>query len=305
MIRGKIMRTQLIRLFILTFTLSILITSVGAQNYNNEDPTYRFSEHLKEGQEFTWIFSQYSIQYPEGNYSTETEHTYYDEYTYTDENGNEVVEIYTSVEVDDNFYDYPVIPQDTLYTVKLLKDLGNLTSNYYYDFYEESDEFFEVTLSDPNVIFDRDFLPPDALFRPTVIEFENGSTFNSIELEYEEQSRYMEEYSDDYTDSSSEDFNFEIFLENGIYTVKTQDTYRNETTTVEMRTDVDTGVTVYIYALIVGLDSQFEIEFSLYETVGIDLGNPSPNEELTLPLSPFFVYALLAVPIIVSKFRKQ
>ncbi len=303
------MGKQLIKLFFTLLLVSMLITSVSSQDEYYGDMTYRFSEHLKEGVELTWIFSQYSITAPDVTNSGPTTVTYYEESATTDEFGNEVTFTtqYVYDESNDDF-DFPDFPENTLYTVKIVKDLINMTENEYYDLYEEYDEYFEQSFSYSNGTEMMNFITPDAVIRPSIIEFDNGTQINAIEYQYKQQLEWEEESTEN-TDIIEgypyEEYSSDYYIRDGVYTEKSHFAYDNETYSTEIRTDVDTGVVVYIYSFYEGLDFRFEIELKLYETVGIDISNPGPNEELNLPLSPFFAYALLATPIFISKYRKR
>ncbi|OLS23432.1 MAG: hypothetical protein HeimC2_26360 [Candidatus Heimdallarchaeota archaeon LC_2] len=300
------MSSKLIRIIFTFVLLSILITSASGQDNYYEDPIYGFSERLKEGVEITWIIPQYSILMPEFNESEQTTiYTGYDEYTSTNENGDEVVETITYEYTEENYYyEYPDIPVNTLLEVIILKDLAKKTNSYYYsDFYDDSHEYFDMSVSKGNESEIIEFLSPDLLFRPSVLEFENGTVLNAIEYEYEQQQKYIED--ETFDGPNPEEFYLDFSIKDGVYIEKTNFSFENETNKLEMRVDVETGVLLYVYALSEGLDFRFEIEMKLHESAGINLNNAGPNEELSLPLSPFFVYALLIVPIIVSKFRRN
>lgn len=285
----------------------MLITNVSSQDEYYGDQTYRFSDRLQEGVEISWIFLQYSVVTPAITDSGPTTQTYYETYTSTDENGEEIESTTEYVYVEDSdYYDYPDIPENTIYMVKILKDLENMTENEFYDLYEEYDDYFETSVSNGNESEILNFITPGVVFNPSVIEFENGTKVNALQYQYEQELKWQEEYSETYTTIvEGEESSSEISLVDGVYTQKAYFKFENETNRFEVRTHVDTGVVLYIYSSSEGPDYKLVVELEVYETVGINLSDSGPNEELSLPLSPFFAYALLIMPIVISKIRKR
>ena len=150
--------------------LVILINPVNGQDYNYEERNYMFSEHLKEGMEFTWEFKKYSVnlndssigfdQVTSTTYANVTEeYTTVSTTTTTTEEHYPVETVTETTEVYIEYPEFPEVPIGTLYTVKLLKDLANLTEDYfYYDYDNEYEnrykEYFDISVSmgDPDPI---------------------------------------------------------------------------------------------------------------------------------------------------------
>lgn len=310
------------KIFISLLMISFLINPVKAQDYSYDDPALKFSDRLKEGMEFTWQFKKYSVDFNESNinfdqitstvyattsvYPSETT-AYSDEYTTPVETTTVTEEVYIEVP------EFPEVPVGALYTIKLLKDLANLTEEVFYNNYEDdyddstsyyNEEYFDISVSNGDYNKIVPFFGVSGFIMPTVLEYENGTRLNSIEEQYKEELKWQEEYSETYSDEYDYDLEYpEISLVDGVYSMKLAYSVEDNTINTIQRTHVNTGVLLYVYVFADTPEVKYEIEVELYDPK--DLDNLEPNETLALPISAVFVYTLILIPIIINKIKPK
>ncbi len=308
------MRFKKTRLLLSFLIIGLLITNVRAQDdYYNQISTIRYSDNLVAGMEFTWEISKYNIDINDTFASQTGSYEYTETYTAVYETTisgavTTITETQTITYTEENSSpELPEIAAGVTITVALLKDLTNLTNNYvsvdynydYDDYQSYLNSFFEFSYTGATEEQMEDFIPIELLIRPNTLVFENGTEANYFEFQIEQ----FENYEDEYGDSE------EGSIVNGVHIIKQNDTDSNNdfSNFIEFRTDVDTGVLLYIYAQTHDQFGDFEIEIKLSETKGIQIDNLVVNNDPTLsvPISAIFVYTLILIPIIVNRIRKK
>ncbi|MCE7737562.1 MAG: hypothetical protein GPJ54_21915 [Candidatus Heimdallarchaeota archaeon] len=322
------MRLAKINIF---FAVMIICLFAGSTFAQSDDYYYeseiKYSDKLKAGMEFTWEISKYSVEIPSDKLGLDqaatTVTSTVDETTYvtTTAPPETSTTVYTSYETttwddsttttyteDISYPNFPDIAVGTTITIKLLKDLSNFTQYYFtdnsdYDDYQTYvDSFFEMSYSAGTQEEMKNFIPAEALIGPNTVVFENGTVMNLFELQVLEYERYQDEYEDE--DSSS---TFEVKDGIAIQTESYNDPDRNETSSLNIQYDIDTGLLVYVYSELRESDTHFEIEVKLQSSEGLDVNNLVANDDPTLsvPISAIYVYTLILVPIVVNRIRKK
>lgn len=316
----------------LLFSVMIICLFAGSTFAQSDDYYYeteiKYSDKLKAGMEFTWEISKYNIQIPSEKLgldqatTTVTSTTAVTSYVTTTPPTESSTTVYTSYETttvtttwddstttysEENYYpEFPDIKAGTTITIKLLRDLSNLTEYDYNDDYEDYqtyvDEFFEMSYSAGTEEEMKDFISAEALINPNTVVFENGTVMNLFELQVLEYQRYQDEYED-------EEYSSTLEIKDGI-AIQTQsfsDPDYNESSSLNLQFDIETGLLVYVHSELVGEDLHFLIELKLKSSEGLDINNLVANDDPTLsvPISAIFVYTLILIPIIVSRIRKN
>ncbi|MCE7737563.1 MAG: hypothetical protein GPJ54_21920 [Candidatus Heimdallarchaeota archaeon] len=303
--------------------INLMISGVSSQEYVNDDDIY-YSQKLKAGMEFTWEFVRFNFELnntqgdspalDQASTSTtavtssvidETSTITITATTTSPVTSSDDVTVTETETVSDQ--EFPEIPPGSKYTLKLLKDLGDLSQEEYWDTYEtDVNEYYDGSFNDPNLNDEEFFGGLDPFIFPSEIRFSNGTELNYFQYSIEERQRQMEEYSEDYTDDSpfgSEEY----YIQDGIAIEKIDFSEENMTFIVEQRADIDTGVLLYL-SLVQEFDElKVDLLIVLDQTEGIDIDTVIANDDPTLsvPISAIFVYTLILIPIIVNRIRKK
>lgn len=312
------MRLTTLHLVYTVLFISLLAGSAIAQDdyYYNSD--IRYSDQLVAGMEFTWEISKYNIETPSvplglAQASTSTVTTTQTTFA-TSTTAVETITVSETYSEEQVYPDFPDIKSGTTITVKLLKNLANLTGYDYpeYDTYEDYqkylEEFFEISYSAGSEEEMENFMPVDALISPNTIVFENGTLKNLYEVQYLEYQQYQASTDNsDFGDENGYSGTFEIRDGIAYRTAKFEDTENNFSNFFEIQYDIDTGLLVYVYGQNADDYVNFEIEIKLKDSKGININELVANDDPTLsvPFSVTFVYALILLPIVVNKVRKN
>lgn len=282
------MKIKLFALFIF-----LILTTGGTMAQSDEYyelPVTRYSDKLVTGVEFTWEISKLKMDLnPDATLSD-----------------------------DDNIED---IRAGMSMTIKIIQDLSNFNLTDFYVFlsnrtaddYEDYlaftesyyADYFEISYSEGDEEAMKGFLPLQILISQNTIEYPNGTVFNTYELAYEQFQQSEDTYFDEleeYGISSTYEIN------DGIAIQKQQidDKENGNSGSSEVRFNIDTGVLIYLNSDSQNEDGDFEIEFRLKNSKGININTVIANDDPTLsvPFSASFVFALLLIPIISRKIRK-
>ncbi|OLS23434.1 MAG: hypothetical protein HeimC2_26380 [Candidatus Heimdallarchaeota archaeon LC_2] len=294
---------------------STLITSASGQDYYYGDTKYLFSEHLKAGMEFTWEFKKFSFEFINSSLgfnqvtSTASETVTEEQTTLT---VTDAPSSQTTTETSEEYYfefpEIPDVPVGTLYTIKLLKDIGNLTDDYIYSEFDDEmnyyKEYFDISISSGNAETLIPFFGINGFIYTSVIEYDNGTRANQFEVQYQEEMKWREEYSDAFNDSNVGSVP-EFSIVDGVYIESMQFVDGNITISTSQRTDIETGILLSVTGSISLPQYLYEVDVELYETKGIDLNNLDRGETLALPISTIFVYTLFVIPIIINKLKSK
>ncbi|MCE7737560.1 MAG: hypothetical protein GPJ54_21905 [Candidatus Heimdallarchaeota archaeon] len=289
------MKRGLMKLTGILLMFNLMISGGSGQEFVGDYNIY-YSDKLKTDMGFTWEIIKFDFILPpppEGEIMPPSTTTI----TGSDGETTTVV-VETTTAFDE--IDIPDIKPGTLYTVKLLKDLGGLSQKMYWEDYNTNqDEYFQVSFSDPDIDTWSGNFGPEGFIEPNTIRFENGTELNFFE--------YRIDLIETLEGELPDDFEFGYKIENGVYFEKTNYSSYQDVVQMESQIDVDTGILLYLslYQNITGFTS--DVEMRLDHVVGIDINtfNGNGNPTLSVPLSPIFVYSIIILPIIIGRIRKQ
>lgn len=290
------MENNLVKIIGSFLLFNLMISGGLGQDFVGDYNIY-YSDKLKMDMEFTWEIIKFDYEFillpppDQGIYPPTTT-------TITDSNG----EVTTVVETTETAGEIvpPEISPGTLYTVKLLKDLGGLSQQMYWEDYDiNQEEYFQVSFSDPDIDTSTGNFGPDGFIEPNTIRFDNGTELNFFE--------YRIDLIETLKGELPEDFEIGFMIEDGVFIEKTNYSSYQDVVLMESRIDVDTGILLYLslYQNITGFVA--DIEMRLDQVVGIDINNfnGNGNPTLSVSLSPILVYSIIIIPIILGRIRKH
>ncbi|MCE7737564.1 MAG: hypothetical protein GPJ54_21925, partial [Candidatus Heimdallarchaeota archaeon] len=247
-----------------------------------ELPEYRYSDQLVTGVEFTWEISKLKMELNS-------------DATLSDDDSLEDIRAGMSM------------------TVKIIQDLSNfnLTDFYaalanntndgidnYFSFFEiYYADYFEISYSEDDEEAMKGFLPIQILISQNTIEYPNGTVINTYELAYEQFQQREDTYFDELEEagiSSTYEIKGGIAIQKQQFD-QTEDGFSGIS---ETRFDIDSGVLIYLNSNVQDEDGDFELEFRLKNSKGIEINTIVPNDDptLSIPFSATFVFALLLIP---------
>lgn len=317
------MKFRIIKLVGIFLMFNLMISGVSSQEYVDDDEIF-FSQKLKAGMEFTWEFVRFNFEFND----TQGDSPALDQATTSTTAvtstvttippptttsitvtspvaSSDDVTVTETVTVSDP--GFPEIPPGSKYTLKLLKDLGDLSQREYWDISNsDSYEYYDGSFSDPNLSDEEVFGGLDPFIFPSEIRFSNGTELNYFEYQVEERQRQLDEYSEEFTDDDPFG-SVEYFIQDGVAIEKIIISYENERAEFELRTDIDTGVLLYLSIIQEFEGSKVDALIVLDQSEGIDINTIIGNDDPTLsvPLSAIFIYTLILVPIVVNRIRKN
>lgn len=309
------------KIFLTITIISMLIFPVIAQDddYYYPDPTREFSDQIKAGMEFQWVLSKFTYEEPSSALGLNQESkvttvppettTYYTTTATTSAFSDEYTETVYVTEETINEPDFSTIKPGLKIKVKILKDLADLGIDEYYEyFYEpssESEAYMEMSFSQGETEEMQWFIPIFILITPNTVVFENGTRMSSYQYDHDQYLKFREEYSDfddDYPETT------EFSIEDGVAIRKTSytDSEDGETSYIEFRYDIATGILVYVNVTETGAGQEdIELEIKLEQSTGIDIKVANDDPTLSVPISAIFVYTLILIPIVVNRRRKH
>lgn len=261
--------------------LTLIINGAKAQSdeYYNQ-PQYRYSDKLVTGLEFTWEISKYNININSDAINTE----------------------------DEDYQAPPNIKTGMTITVEIVQDLSNFTldryfdDDYTYEAYQKYFEgFFEVSYSEGDDEEMKNFFPTDFFISQNTIEYPNGTIINVYEAAYQQFQQNKEIFKEYGIDTT-----YEIINGLAIQKQRFNDSEDDFITNFETRHHIETGILIFIYIDQQDDEGEYELEFKLKSSKGIEINTIVPNDDptLSIPFSATFVFALLLIPIISRKTRK-
>lgn len=304
------MKIKVYKLIVTMIALNLLLTGASGQEYIDSDELY-YSDKLKAGMEFTWEIVRFNFNFNYTDESLELDQASTTVPPATSIVLDETTTVYSTVSDEtttvyvtetteyDEGSDFPEIKPGTKYTVKLLQDLGGLSEDRFWDDYENQDDYFDYSFSDPDIDTSEEDFGPSGFILPNTIRFENGTVLNYFEYQVDQFSNFEEEYPDD--------LQFVYKIEDKMFIEETHLDSDEGSIHQQMYTDVETGVLVYISLFQNSTEANIDVEVKLEQSSGIDIDTVIANDDPTLsvPFSAIFVYTLILTPVVVSRFRKK